>query len=98
MQMQMFRDAPFGAPIALVRFDDWFVAPDGQQYQYAYGPVQVIEAKDVLGRAPRGSADWYMQVGAAGSAVLLAGCRIHVVSQPGRCPKHPAIYDTTGGA
>jgi len=78
----------------LVGFDDWFTAPDGGQYQGAYGPVTILRAEDLLGFKPKGSADWFAQVGYGDKAVLLAGCRIHTASPTQTFKGAPGkIYD-----
>lgn len=79
--------------VLTVNFDDWFWAPDGQQYWCAYGPVFVHKAEDVLGFKPKGSADWYLQVGEGERAVLLAGCRIHSAMLMTTKPLGTHVYD-----
>lgn len=80
--------------IAYVGFDDWFTAPDGGQYQGAYGPVTILKAEDLLGFKPKGSADWFAQVGYGDKAVLLAGCRIHTASPSKSMRPTPGkVYD-----
>ena len=79
--------------LAAVTFDDWIYAPDGQTYRVAFGPVTIVQAKDFLGFAPKGSANWFARVGDGDRAVLLAGCRIHQAIFTDVLPKGVHVYD-----
>ena len=59
----------------LITCEDWFLAPDGQQYKGARGTVRsVSDSQAVLGvRTNAKSANWYVQIG----CLLIAGCQIH---------------------
>lgn len=81
--------------LAAVTFDDWFFAADGQNYRVAFGPVTIIDAKEVLGLAPKNSANWYAQVGFGDGAVLLAGCRIHSAIITRTKPSGVHVYDAS---
>lgn len=80
---------------ALVTTDSWFIGPDGRDYKGAYGPCTVIEAKDLLGLAPKSSANWYLQVGYGNKMVIIAGCQVHYAAMPAQCPQSPAIWDAS---
>ena len=61
----------------LITTDNWFYAPDGQQYRAAWGNVTII-SDDVLGiKTNARSANWFAQVGDGENSVLIAGCQIH---------------------
>lgn len=72
--------------------DDWFFAPDGQQYRTAFGPVTVLRAKDLLGFEPKNSANWFAQVGYGDGAILMAGCRIHYAMLTSKPPVGSHVY------
>ena len=59
----------------LITADDWFFAPDGENYRAAWGTVHsVVDAQSVLGiKANRNSTNWYVVIG----DMIIAGCRIH---------------------
>lgn len=84
--------------LALVTTDEWFFAPDGQEYRGAFGPCHIVKAEDLMGFRPKNSADWFLQVGYGDKAVLLAGCRVHYAAMATAMPKVRAIYDATGRA
>ena len=71
----------------LITFDNWFVAPDGNQYKSAWGLVQVYEAKDILNLLPnKQSSNWFIHVGNQERGVIVAGCQIHYAVF---CPERP---------
>ena len=76
-----------------VQFDEWFFAPDGQQYRVAFGPCFVTKARELFGFEPKNSANWYVRVGADDKAVLLAGCRVHAVQLTQIKPAGSHVYD-----
>jgi hypothetical protein len=59
----------------LITCDNWFYAPDGQEYRAVFGTLKGIHtAEDTLGIKPNGkSTNWYVEIG----NMLLAGCQIH---------------------
>lgn len=59
----------------LVTTDNWFFAPDGQQYKAVFGTVKGIQKdKDTLGiETNRQSTNWYLSIG----CMIVAGCQIH---------------------
>ena len=62
----------------LVTSDNWFLAPDGQEYRSAWGEVFILEDGYVLGiKTNAKSTNWYVQVGIGDKHVLMAGCQIH---------------------
>jgi len=77
--------------LALLQFDDWFIAPDGSEYKAAYGPVNIIKAEDLLGFVPKGDTNWYVQIGYDDKAILLAGCRVHSASPTTTFPSRPGV-------
>lgn len=78
----------------MVTVPDWFKGPDGKQYQSVYGPIQTVQAKDVLGFKPARSADWFLLVGHPGKQVAIAGCRIHYVGIDTNRVKAPHISES----
>lgn len=63
--------------MALVTTDNWFIAPDGEQYRAAFGTLRAVRSdSDTLGiRTNARSTNWYLEVG----DMLIAGCQIHYV-------------------
>jgi hypothetical protein len=67
----------------LVTCDNWFYAPDGQNYRAVFGTVKAVRtAEDALGVRPNGkSTNWYAEVG----NMMIAGCQIHYVVKTSTC-------------
>lgn len=77
----------------LVTTDNWFKAPDGQEYRAAWGVCHVRNIADVFGFTPtRPSTNWYLEVGVEGKEIILAGCQIHYVV---RCEERPVCLEGT---
>ena len=59
----------------LITTDNWFTAPDGDQYKAVFGTViAILKDADTLGiKTNKGSTNWYVQIG----RMLVAGCQIH---------------------
>lgn len=72
----------------LVNTDNWFFAPDGEQYKCVWGEVKLLTTKEVLGFDPRRSTNWFLQIG----NVFIAGCQVHFVIE---CPEKPIIKERT---
>lgn len=73
----------------LITTDGWFVAPDGETYQAAYGTVRHVgTVDDALGFRPRGggSTNWFIEVG----NLIVAGCQVHYAVRTDRCPGGPS--------
>jgi hypothetical protein len=71
----------------LVSTDNWFRAPDGENYCAAWGRCHIDTIEKVLGFTPiRPSTNWYMTVGAKGREIIIAGCQIHYAI---RCEEKP---------
>lgn len=67
----------------LVTCDNWFYAPNGQNYRAVFGTVRAVRtAEDALGVRPNGkSTNWYVEVG----NMTIAGCQVHYVVKTNRC-------------
>ena len=59
----------------LITCDNWFFAPDGENYRAAFGTVHaVVDAKTTLGiETNRNATNWYVVIG----DMIIAGCQIH---------------------
>lgn len=68
---------------ALVTVDNWFYAPDGQQYRAVFGTVKAVRtAEDSLGVKPNGrSTNWYLEIG----NLTIAGCQVHYALRCDTC-------------
>lgn len=62
---------------ALITTDNWFFAPDGQQYRSVFGTIKgVYDSQVTLGvKTNAKSTNWYVVIG----NLTLAGCQIHYV-------------------
>ena len=61
----------------IVTTDNWFNAPDGQQYRAVWGEVEIVE-DTILGiKTNRNSSNWFAKVGNEDNHVIIAGCQIH---------------------
>ena len=63
----------------LITCDNWFIAPDGDQYKSAFGTFKEIHNDfEALGiKTNRGSANWFVEIG----NIMIAGCQIHYVTR-----------------
>lgn len=61
----------------LITTDNWFLAPDGQQYRAVFGTVHGIHNDEgTLGIETNDrSTNWYLEIG----NMTIAGCQIHYV-------------------
>ena len=68
---------------ALINTDNWFTAPDGQQYKAVFGTVnRVLDSTEALGvRTNARSTNWYVEIG----NMTIAGCQIHYAVQTDSC-------------
>lgn len=71
---------PMAVPVgqtALVNTDNWFTAPDGQQYCAAFGTIHSVSSdQETLGiRTNAKSTNWYLHLG----NMRIAGCQLHYV-------------------
>ena len=73
----------------LITTDEWFVAPDGDQYKAVFGTViGVVSSEVVLGlKTNRGSTNWYVEIG----NMLIAGCQIHYAIKTDKVNFAPAV-------
>lgn len=77
----------------LINTNDWFIAPDGQQYQAVWGEVEILE-DDFLGvKTNRNSANWYAKIGNDEEHIIVAGCQIHYAA---KCSDRPSDGKTLG--
>lgn len=70
----------------LITTDQWFTAPDGKQYQAAWGNVKIVD-DSILGlKTNRMSTNWFAKVGSEDSHIIIAGCQIHYAT---KCESKP---------
>ncbi len=71
----------------LISTDDWFTAPDGEQYKSVYGTiVGVYNDEQALGiKTNRGSTNWYLGIG----NMIIAGCQIHYAIRTDSINRNP---------
>lgn len=67
----------------LINTDDWFIAPNGQQYKAVFGKLyDVCNSETTLGiKTNQKSTNWYACVG----NMIVAGCQIHYVFVTDHC-------------
>jgi len=66
----------FNDKCVLITTNDWFYAPNGQQYKAVWGKVKICKSENLLGVKPHNYANWFVIVD---DVVLIAGCQIHYV-------------------
>lgn len=73
----------------LITTDQFFVAPDGNEYRSVWGTVkEILTDEDALGvRTNRNATNWYVKVG----NMLIAGCQIHYCIRAEEVSGEPAI-------
>lgn len=59
----------------LITTNQWFLAPDGNEYRAVFGTVRaILDDEATLGiRTNRNSTNWYLLIG----GMVIAGCQIH---------------------
>lgn len=82
---------PENWPNVLITVDNWFAGPDGNQYKYVYGKMDILTAKALLGFDPKQSTNWFVAVGPPGEQMIIMGCQIHYVAM---CPTRPKNLGT----
>lgn len=62
----------------LITTEEYFVAPDGQQYKAVFGTVTIVDKRIMIGelKANPRSVNWYAQVGTGQGSIIIAGCQI----------------------
>ena len=81
----------------LITADNWFFAPDGEQYRAVFGTVlAVLDSEAVLGIKPnRNATNWYVAIG----DMIVAGCQIHYAMRAdtyNAAPSHMVEIDHNG--
>ena len=71
----------------LITTDNWFYAPDGNQYRAVFGTAKMFEARNEFGFIPTKGANWFVQVGKDNNFILIAGCQIHYVLRTDERPE-----------
>ncbi len=68
----------------LITTDNWFYAPDGEQYRSVWGYFEIINKFTPL----KPSTDWFLKCG----KLIIAGSQIHYIIE---CEKKPKIQTKT---
>lgn len=77
----------------LITTDNWFIAPDGQQYRAVWGNVEVCE-DSILGlKTNRMSTNWYLKIGTEKNHIIVAGCQIHYAAKSEERPSEKNVLD-----
>lgn len=76
----------------LITTDNWFIAPDGEQYKSVFGTVKsIMDDKDALGvKTNRHSSNWFVMIG----SMMIAGCQIHYCIKTGKASNDNPIIST----
>lgn len=74
----------------LITTDNWFYAPDGNNYKAVWGTIKGIKSdKESLGISTnRGSTNWYLEIG----NMNVAGCQIHFAIKCDSFSTNPPSY------
>ena len=82
----------------IVTTNDWFIAPDGNNYRAAWGKCKMFKIEDVFGFTPaRPSTNWYLQIGEGDGSIIVAGCQIHYAIKCKNSPdqqQHGKYFDS----
>ncbi|MBU2963363.1 hypothetical protein KO516_21555 [Citreicella sp. C3M06] len=72
----------------LITPDNWFFAPDRENYHAAFGTVHaVVDSEMALGlKTNRNSTNWYVVIG----DMIIAGCQIHYAMRADRFNPKPS--------
>lgn len=75
----------------LITTDNWFIAPDGEQYRAVFGTVTAVaNDEDTLGiKTNRSSTNWYVVIG----NMIVAGCQIHYCIKCNEVSQIPATRE-----
>lgn len=75
----------------VITTDNWFVAPDGNQYKAVFGTVHGIynDEETLRIKTNRGSANWYVSIG----NMTIAGCQIHYMIRSSCYNTNHAVRD-----
>lgn len=77
----------------LITTDNWFTAPDGNDYKAVWGEVEVI-GDEVLGvKTNMRSTNWYVKVGTEENHVIVAGCQMHYAVKTDKKPDLDGGYN-----
>lgn len=77
----------------LITTNEWFIAPDGQQYRAAWGEVEIIN-DSVLGvKTNRQSTNWFAKVGSEEKHIIIAGCQIYYAVKSANKPSIDLVLD-----
>jgi len=72
----------------LVTCDNWFVAPNGETYQSAWGTAKILTTEQCFNFKPaRPSTNWFLRIGNDEKHIIIAGCQIHYVIKSKIKPK-----------
>jgi hypothetical protein len=72
----------------LVTTDNWFIAPDGNQYRCAWGTCNLKTTQEIFNFTPlKPSTNWFMEVGGNGKKIIIGGCQIHFVIECENLPE-----------
>ncbi len=70
----------------LITADNWFVAPDGNQYKSAWGECKILGDDILQIKTNRHSTNWFLKIGSDKKHIIIAGCQIHYAI---KCEKKP---------
>lgn len=75
----------------LITTDNWFFAPDGDNYKAVFGTVHSVEdSASVLGiRTNAKSTNWYVVIG----DMVVAGCQIHYAVRAENYNPEPPMHE-----
>jgi len=79
----------------LITTDNWFYAPDGQQYKSVWGEIHVMDDSILGVKTNARSSNWFVKIGTEENHVIIAGCQIHYSVKCNVCPNTFSVRDYT---
>jgi len=72
----------------LITTNEWFAAPDGNEYRAIWGNVEILE-DNILGvKTNRNSTNWYAKIGDEKRHAIISGCQINYAV---KCDEKPYV-------
>lgn len=80
----------------LITTDNWFVAPDGQEYKAVWGNVEIL-SDSILGvKTNRQSVNWYAKIGIEDNHIIIAGCQMNYAVRSEKRPSNEKCIAWSG--
>ena len=77
----------------LITTDNWFLAPNGNQYKSAWGEVEIVSDSFLGIKTNIRSSNWFAKVGSEENHIIIAGCQIHYACRSEQKPNTDLAFD-----